>query len=205
MSPATIGLTGGIASGKSTVAALFADLGVAIVDADAIAREVVAPGTDGLSEVVRAFGDDVLARDGSLDRKKLAAVVFADEEARRTLNRITHPRIAARSAERIGALTASGVPYVLYEASLLVENGSYRAFAALIVVSASERAQLERLMMRDGMTEPDARARLAAQLPLAEKVRVADWVIDNDGPMSGVRERVTEVDREIRSRFGGST
>jgi dephospho-CoA kinase len=205
MPPVTIGLTGGIASGKSTVAGLFAELGVPVVDADAIAREVVEPGSEALREIVAELGESVLTPEGALDRKRVASIVFADASARKRLEAITHPRIAARSAEKISALRESGAPYVLYEAALLVENGSYRAFAALVVVSASEATQLARLVERDGMSEADARARLAAQLPLAEKVKVADWVIENDGTLPLLRERVRTVDAEIRERFGAAT
>ena len=203
MALATIGLTGGIAAGKSAVASVFAEIGVPIVDADAIAREVVEPGSDALREIVDAFGDAVLGPDGTLDRKKLASVVFANESARKRLEAITHPRIAMRSAEQIAAFADASVPYALYEAALLVENGSYRAFAGLIVVSAREATQLARLAARDGMSEADARARISAQLPLAEKVRVADWVIENDGSLAELRERVREVDGEIRARLRG--
>ena len=200
---ATVGLTGGIACGKSTVARFFADLGVPVVDADLVAREVVERGTEGLGEIVRAFGEDVLAPDGRLDRKKLGDRVFADESARRTLNAITHPRIAAKSAERIAAAAETGAPYVVYEAALLVENGIHRALDALVVVTLSPEAQLERLVARDGIDEHAARARIAAQLPLAEKVKVADYVIDNGGAREETRRATEETHRALTARFGG--
>ena len=199
----TVGLTGGIACGKSTVAGFFAELGVPVIDADRVAREVVEPGTDGLAEVVRAFGAEILAPDGSLDRKKLGDRVFADEAARRTLNAITHPRIAAKSAEKIAAAAASGAPYVLYEAALLVENGIHRALDALVVVTVPPEVQLERPMTRDGIGEAAARARIAAQLPLAEKVAVADHVVDNRGSLEETRSATEETHRALARRFGG--
>lgn len=201
---AAVGLTGGIASGKSTVARFFAEEGVPVIDADVVARDVVARGTDGLREVVAAFGDGVLATDGTLDRKALAALVFADQAKRKRLETITHPRIGAESMRRLGAALATGVPYALYEAALLVENGSYRMFAALVLVAASDSAQLARLMARDEITEAEARARLAAQLPLAEKRRVADYVIENDGDLDALRAHTRELHSTLTHRFGAA-
>ena len=200
---ATVGLTGGIACGKSTVAGFFAELGVPVVDADRVAREVVEPGTEGLAEIVRAFGEGVLAPDGSLDRKRLGERVFADESARRTLNAITHPRIAVRSAEKIAEAGKSGAPYVIYEAALLVENGIHRALDALVVVTVAPEVQLARLVARDGIDEEAARARVASQLPLAEKVKVADYVIDNGGSLDETRRATEETHRALARRFGG--
>jgi dephospho-CoA kinase len=199
----TIGLTGGIASGKSTVAKLLIERGVGLVDADQLAREVVAPGSAGLAEVVAAFGEGVLAADGSLDREKLAAVVFGDDAARTRLQGITHPRIGALSAERLAALHADpAAVYVVYDAPLLVEVGAHRGLDALIVVAASEETQVARAVARDGMADDEARRRIAAQLPLARKVEVADYVIHNDGTLEELRERTMQVHREILERFG---
>jgi len=198
----TVGLTGGIASGKSTVAQTFAALGVPIVDADQVAREVVAEGSEGLREIVAAFGKGMLLADGTLDRKALGARVFSDDEARRQLNAITHPRIAARSMERMTEI-AGEAPYVLYEAALLVENGLHQMLAALVVVAASEETQIDRMGARDGLDEEAARARIAAQLPLADKVRAADYVIDNDGDRVTTERRVHEVHGALMARFGG--
>ncbi len=201
---AVVGLTGGIACGKSTVAAIFVELGVPVVDADQIAREVVAPGSEGLAEVVREFGADVLGPDGALDRKALGAIVFADEARRRRLESITHPRIAARSMERFGELAASAdAAYGIYEAALLVENGSHRMFAALVVVAATPAAQLARLIARDGLDEGAARARIAAQLPIEQKRALADHVIDNDGDRASLAARTREVHDALARRFGG--
>ncbi len=198
-----MGLTGGIGSGKSTVARMFAEQGVPVVDADQIARDVVAPGTDGLAEIRAAFGDSILAPDGSLDRKALAERVFADADARKQLEAILHPRIARASMARFAELASEGHPYAIYEAALLVENGSHRMMSALIVVTASEATQLARVQARDGLSEAEARARMAAQLPLEEKVRVADYVIENDGDVEDTRARAREVHRALLERFGG--
>lgn len=185
-----VGLTGGIASGKSTVARFFEAQGVPVVDADQVAREIVAPGSDALREIVEAFGEGVLAPDGSLDRKALAAVVFADPGARKRLEAITHPRIGIASAERIRALAASHPPYILYEAALLVENGLHRGLAALVVVAAEEATQIARLRERDGLSEDEARGRVAAQAPLARKVEAADFVIWTDTTLEETEARV---------------
>lgn len=197
----TIGLTGGIASGKSTVAKILQGLGAGVVDADALAREVVAPGTEGLRELVRAFGSGILVADGSLDRKRLGTIVFNDNDARGKLNAITHPRIAALSAERIAAFQASEVPYIVYEAALLVEGGLHRAMNALVVVTSDATKQTARIRTRDGLEAHDAAARIAAQLPTADKVAVADYVIENNGDLTALRERTEQVHREILQHF----
>ena len=198
----TIGLTGGIASGKSCVSRVLEQQGVGVVDADVIAREVVAAGSEGLREVVAAFGTDVLAADGGLDRTRLAAIVFDDEQARRRLQAITHPRIARRSAERLAALAESDAPYVVYDAPLLVEVGAHRGLDALIVVAADEATQVARAVTRDGAGEQETRRRIAAQLPLARKLEVADYVIHNDGSLQELERRTLAVHREIMRRFG---
>lgn len=202
MATPVVGLTGGIACGKSTVARRFAALGVPVVDADAIARDVVRPGTSGLSAVREAFGDGVLATDGALDRKALGARVFGDDAARRRLEAILHPRIAAESAARFRSLQDSGAPYLLYEAALLVETGRHRDLAALVVVAASPGTQLARLVARDGEGEDAARRRIAAQMPIEEKVSVADHVIWNDGTIADAHARVDEVHAALVRRFG---
>ncbi len=200
---APIGLTGGIASGKSTVARIFAELGVTVIDADQVARDVVGVGSDGLKSVVAAFGNDVLLADGSLDRKKLGELVFADDSKRKELNGILHPRIANESARRLADVAARGVPYAIYDAALLIENGIHRGMAATIVVAASDAMQLSRMMTRDGLSETAARQRLSAQLPLAEKVAVADYVIENNGTLAELRARTIEVNDALRARFSG--
>ena len=203
MAVPVVGLTGGIASGKSTVARAFAGLGVPVIDADQLAREVVAPGSEALREIVETFGSDVLLGDGSLDRKALAARVFPDEGLRRRLNAITHPRIGRLSAERIASADPSA-PYVLYEAPLLVENGLHRTMRALVVVALDPELQVVRARQRDQMSELEATARIAAQAPLEQKLAVADYVIDNRGELSGLQERVAEVHRDLLVRLRGS-
>jgi dephospho-CoA kinase len=192
------GLTGGLASGKSTVAAHLRERGVPVIDADQIAREVVAPGTPGLAAVVDAFGAGVLAADGSLDRAEMAKRVFSDDDARRRLNSIVHPLIGAATAARVAELAARGEPLACYEAALLVENGLADAFRPLVVVAVDEATQVARAMARDGATEAQARARIAAQFPLAAKVAAADYVIDTSAPKDEASRRVDEVLAQIQ-------
>lgn len=198
-----IGLSGGIASGKSTVAAILRELGAPIVDADLLARQVVEPGTVALAEIATRFGPDVLDADGRLDRKRLAGRVFADDVARAQLNAITHPRIAEASRAAMGAMRGQGHPVALYEAALLVENRVHLGLDGLIVVAVSEDEQIARLCRRDGIDADAARARLATQLPLAAKVAVADWVIDNGGSTEDTRVQVERVWREVQARTAG--
>ena len=201
----TVGLTGGIACGKSTVASIFHELGIPIVDADQIAREVVAPGSEGLDEIVKAFGDEVLQADGALDRKALGRVVFADAAKRKQLEAITHPRIAQAGMAALAALGAStDAPYLIYEAALLVESGAHRMFPALVVVAVSPAVQLARLVARDGDPQ-DARARIASQMPMEEKVAAATHVIWNDGDHAALRVRVAEVHEALTRMLNGGT
>lgn len=192
------GLTGGIASGKSTVAERFRAQGLDVIDADQVARDVVAPGSDGLQAVVKAFGEAIVQPDGSLDRKALRSVVFSDERARKTLNSILHPRIGAETQKRAAALREAGVSLACYEAALLVENGLADAFRPLVVVALPPELQRERLAARDGMTLDKADAIIAAQMPLADKVALADHVIDNTGDLDALHRRADEVLAEIR-------
>ncbi len=197
-----VGLTGGIASGKTTVSKMFADLGIPIIDADDLARQVVEPGTPGLAAIVEEFGEDVLDESGALDRKKVADLVFGDEEARETLNAIMHPRIGAAGARYIQEYQDHPAPYVIYEGALLVETGAHKGFSALIVVSAEESVQRLRLIARDGFTVHEANARIDAQLPLERKVAVADYVVTNNGDLEGTRRQVDEIHVQLVSRFG---
>jgi dephospho-CoA kinase len=196
------GLTGGIASGKSAVAQRFAERGVPIIDADVLAREVVQLGTSGLAEVVRAFGPGVLAEDGSLDRKALAARVFGDEEKRKSLNAILHPRITALTMQRAQDLGQRGEPLACYDAALLVENGVADAFRPLVVVSAPVDVQIARIVARDGATAEEAKARIAAQMPLAAKVALADYVIDNRGTLADLRSKADVVLEALCTKAG---
>jgi dephospho-CoA kinase len=173
-----IGLTGGIGSGKSTVAALLAERGALVVDADRIAREVVAPGTPGLAAVAEAFGPDVLTADGALDRPALAAVVFADPAARARLDGIVHPLVRARAAELVAAAPADAV--VVQDVPLLVETGQAGSYDLVLVVEADPGTRVRRLVAR-GLTEADARARIASQATDAQRRAVADVVLANDG------------------------
>jgi dephospho-CoA kinase len=196
------GLTGGIASGKSVVAARFRGRGVPVIDADELAREVVAPGEPGLDEVVRAFGRECLLADGTLDRKALARVVFADDAKRRVLNGILHPRITSLTLARSRALADRGEALACYEAPLLVENGLADAFRPLVVVSAPESVQIARSVARDGATEDDARARIRAQTPLADKIRVADVVIENTGTLDELYQKADRALDEVCRKAG---
>ncbi|MDI1478796.1 dephospho-CoA kinase [Polyangium sp. y55x31] len=198
------GLTGGIACGKSTVAARFREQGVQVIDADVVARQAVAPGTSGLMEIVKLFGEGVLRGDGTLDRAKLGTIVFGDEEKRRALNRILHPRIGARTMMLAQELAQRGEPLACYEATLLVENGMQDAFRPLVVVTAPEAVQVARTMARDGIDEKSALARIRAQMPVAEKVKVADHVIDTSGTMEETIRRADEVLAAIRAKAAES-
>lgn len=197
------GLTGNIASGKSTVARIFSASGVPVVDADKVAREVALPGKPALEEIAQRF-PGVLAPDGSLDRKALAARVFTDAAERAALNQIMHPRIAAEVAARLAALAASGEPFAIYEAALLVENGLHRpglGLDGLIVVTAPVDEQVRRIGVRDGLSEPEARARIAAQLPAAEKVAHADFVVANAGSAEALILEVRPVLRALEAGY----
>ena len=201
--PLRIGLTGGIGSGKSMVAQRLRDLGAAVVDADAIAREVTAPGGPAYAAIVRAFGQSVLCCDGSLDRKALAARVFADEAARRQLNALTHPHIRQRMAEEGARLAATpGVGVIVFDIPLLLEttDGSDLGLEGIVVVTAADAVRIARLTARDGLTPRDARQRLDAQMPLAQMVARADWVIDNNGSAEQTREQVVKLWEALLAR-----
>lgn len=196
----TVGLTGGIGAGKSAVAELLASYGAVIVDSDAIAREVVEPGTPGLAAVVAEFGQEVLAADGSLDRARLGGIVFADDERRRALNAIVHPLVRERSA----ALQAAADPdaIVVNDVPLLTENGLAGRYDVVVVVDAAPANRLDRLVRLRGMAEEEARARMAAQATREERLAVADIVVDNDGTPEELARRVREVWRELVARTG---
>ena len=196
------GLTGGIASGKSTVSAQLGALGVPVVDADQLARDVVQPGTAGLAAIVEAFGAEMLDAHGALDRKKVGARVFSDAEARARLNGIVHPAIGQRSAEVLAAHAAAGEPLVCYDAALLVEGGRFEMMRPLVVVTAPVEAQIARSMARDGLAREEVAARIAAQMPLEQKIAVADFLIDNDAGLPELTERVLLVLRRVCERVG---
>ena len=186
-----IGLTGGIGTGKSTVSAALRELGATVIDADEAARAVVEPGTPALAEIEREFGPEVV-RDGRLDRQRLADLVFDDPERRRRLEAITWPRVREWMAEKVLEAAARGEERVVMDIPLLFEARDPKDFAAVIVVSAPEAEQLKRLVAR-GLRESDARARIASQLPQAEKVRRATYVIDNSGSGEETRRQVREL------------
>ncbi|MFJ9177796.1 dephospho-CoA kinase [Streptomyces sp. NPDC102360] len=198
-----VGLTGGIGAGKSEVSRLLVERGAVLIDADKIAREVVEPGTDGLAAVVEAFGDGVLAPDGSLDRPKLGSVVFADADKLATLNKIVHPLVGTRSAELEATAGADSV--VIHDVPLLTENGLAPLYDLVIVVDASPETQLDRLTRLRGMSEEDARARMSAQATREKRLEIADIVIDNDVPLERLRERVDEVWAELARRARAAT
>ncbi|MER7754124.1 dephospho-CoA kinase [Kitasatospora sp. NPDC097643] len=193
-----IGLTGGIGAGKSEVSRLFAAHGAVIVDSDVIAREVVAPGTDGLAAVVAEFGPGVLREDGALDRPALGAIVFADPERLTALNAIVHPLVRARSAELEAAAAPDAV--VVHDVPLLTENGLAPLYDLVVVVDAADEVRIDRLVRLRGMAEQEARARMAAQAARADRLAIADLVIDNSGPLEALAPRVAEVWDELKSR-----
>ncbi|MEE1823362.1 dephospho-CoA kinase [Streptomyces sp. BE20] len=193
-----IGLTGGIGAGKSEVSRLLAAHGAVIVDSDVIAREVVAPGTDGLKAVAAEFGPGVLAADGSLDRPALGAIVFADPERLAALNAIVHPLVRARSAELEAAASPDAV--VVHDVPLLAENGLAPLYDLVIVVDAEDGVRIDRLVRLRGMAEEEARARMAAQASRADRLAIADVVIDNSGPLTGLAPRVADVWSELKAR-----
>ncbi|MEU6116324.1 dephospho-CoA kinase [Streptomyces sp. NPDC047117] len=193
-----VGLTGGIGAGKSEVSRLLASYGAVIVDADKIAREVVEPGTPGLAAVVEAFGTDVLTPDGTLDRPKLGALVFADPDRLKALNAIVHPLVGARSAELEAAAGADAV--VVHDVPLLTENGLAPLYDVIVVVDAAPETQLRRLVELRGMTEDEAKARMNAQADRKQRLAIADHVIDNDGPLEALEPQVREVWERLRTR-----
>lgn len=188
-----LGITGSIASGKSSVAAIFAELGAVVVSADQLARAAVAPGSPVLAELVQIFGPAILGPAGELDRAVLARLVFADPAARERLNALTHPAIAELAVARLQQLRASGVPLAVYEAPLLFEAGAAGRVDWVLVIAIDPALQRKRLAQRDGLAEPDIQARIDSQWPLAEKIARADFVIDNSGPPTETRRQVVAL------------
>ncbi|MGE5576881.1 MAG: dephospho-CoA kinase [Syntrophothermus sp.] len=192
-----LGLTGGIATGKSTVSKMLAELGATVIDADAIAREVVEPGRPAWREIVGRFGETVLGPGRALDRRRLGGIVFADERAREDLNRIVHPRVAEEMRRRATAAGKAGARVVVLDIPLLFEAGWRDKVDKVLVVAAAPEIQIERLMARDKFSLQEARTRIAAQMPLAEKVRLADYVITNDGAPGETRKQVEELWKKL--------
>ena len=193
-----MGMTGGVASGKSTVAAELRQLGAVVVDADALAREVVGPGTPGLKAVVDEFGPEMLGPDGGLDRGRLGALVFADPERRSALEGIVHPLVRARAAE----IEASAPPdaIVVHDIPLLVETGQGSAFDEVLVVDVPVEVQVARAVRDRGWSEEEARSRIAAQASREERLAIATYVVDNSGTVEDLRQRVAEVFAELTGR-----
>ncbi len=204
MSIQVVGLTGGIACGKSTVAGFLREMGVPVVDADEVARVVVEPGRPAHAQIVLAFGPEVVDAAGRIDRARLGATAFADPAARETLEAITHPQIVAESAKRFAALGEQGERVAAYEAALLVETGRWRDFAALVVVTCPPDEQRRRLVARGGIGKGGVEARLAAQMPTAEKEKVADAVIVNDGDLETARSRTRQAWSQILKTIGAA-
>jgi dephospho-CoA kinase len=190
-----LGLTGSFGSGKSTVARMFAEMGVPVIDADQVAREVVEPGTSGLAKIVEAFGSGVLDAEGRLDRKRMADLIFQDEEARRKLNGIVHPRVGQELARFV--MEHAGEPVIVLEIPLLLEGGRKAPVNKVVVVTANDEARLARLRAA-GFTPAEVEARLRAQMPQEEKVKLADHVIRNDGGLEATRRQV----RELSAQYG---
>ncbi|MCW8219595.1 MULTISPECIES: dephospho-CoA kinase [Streptomyces] len=193
-----VGLTGGIGAGKSEVSRLLVRCGAVLVDADRIAREVVEPGTPGLASVVETFGPGILAADGTLDRPALGAIVFADPDRLAALNALVHPLVAARSAELERAAGPDAI--VVHDVPLLAENGLAPLYDLVVVVDAAPETQLDRLVRLRGMTERDARARMAAQATREQRLAVADLVVDNDGPLDDLEPQVRRIWADLTAR-----
>jgi dephospho-CoA kinase len=192
-----IALTGGIATGKSHVLARLREAGVPAVDADVIARDVVAAGTAGLAQIVNRFGADVLGADGALDRRRLGSIVFADERARRDLESIVHPEVR-RAIERFFAALPPSTPFAVADIPLLYETGRHADFDAVIVVACDPAAQIARVMARDKLSREEAELRVASQLPIAEKTARADYVIDSTGTHADTDQQVAALVTRLR-------
>lgn len=189
-----VGLTGGIATGKSTVSEILRQLGCEIIDADRLARDVVEPEQPAWKQIVAEFGGGVVTAEGALDRKKLGAIVFADPERRKRLEAITHPAIRARFQARLDELAAQGFAgIVVFDAPVMIESGTYKNMDRLVVVVTDDATQAARLQERDGTDEAEGRRKIASQMPLAEKAKLADYVIDNSGDREATAAEVRRV------------
>jgi dephospho-CoA kinase len=194
-----VALTGGIATGKSYVRAKFEELGVPTIDADRLARDAVAPGTPGLNAVAARFGDGVIDASGALDRRALASIVFADADARRALEAIIHPVVRERTDAWFSSLDAAAHPVAIADIPLLFETGGDRLYAAVIVTACAPEEQVHRLVARDHITETEARQRIAAQMPIDEKVRRATYVIRTDGSFGDTDAQVRAIAERLRT------
>ncbi|MBI2360063.1 MAG: dephospho-CoA kinase [Deltaproteobacteria bacterium] len=192
-----VGLTGGIATGKSTAASMLLELGARIIDADELAREIVQPGKDAWKEIVEAFGEEILRGDRTIDREKLRRIVFQDEKKRKRLEAITHPRIRSLAREKMQKLAAEGAEIVVYVAPLLFETQVHLWIRPVILVACDSATQRKRLRRRDGLSEEEVERHFDAQMPLEEKRRLADVIIENNGTLDELRKRVKEVWEEL--------
>jgi len=202
-----VGLTGSIATGKSTVSRMFAHLGARVLDADLLAREVVMPGQPAYNKIVEEFGTQVVQEDGALDRKALGAIVFADPARRKRLEEITHPAIGARQQRILSVLDEEAFEgIVIWDAALLFEGGGDAMMDRVVVVYADPETELARLIARDALPEADARARIASQMPIAEKAKRAHYVVDNSGDRADTERQVRTVNSallaELKARLG---
>lgn len=196
-----IGLTGGIATGKSTVSGWMAQRGVAVIDADRVAREVVEPGTPGLQAVVEAFGTDVILEDGQLNRPALGSIVFNNEAKRKQLNAILHSYIKARVDELEQMYIDRGEPAIIYDVPLLIEAGWYKDMDEVWLVETGEATQIRRLKERNGLDEAEAACRIKSQLPLSEKRKYSQVVISNEGPMEELEAELEQLWERYKNRF----
>lgn len=196
-----VGLTGGIASGKSTVAGFLREAGCPVLDADDLGRMVLEKGHAAYDRVIETFGRDILADDGRIDRKRLGAQVFDNADERAKLEAITHPAIADLARKGMAMIAARGETLAFYEAALLVETGIYKSLAGLVVVSCSIETQVARLVARDGFSKPAAAARIASQFPLEEKTEVADFVISTEGELDATQQQTLEVLSRLRNQL----
>ncbi|KAI0312212.1 CoaE-domain-containing protein [Amylostereum chailletii] len=199
-----VGLTGGIATGKSTVSAQLKQRGVPVVDADVLAREAVLPGTGAYRRIVRTFGQDIVTSDGYLDRPKLGAIVFSDEQKRKQLNAIVHPAVRWLMVRQVIRYWLGGERVCVLDVPLLIEAGIWKWVGKVVVVYCSAEIQLQRLQRRDGSTRDAAMARLRAQIPITEKLAYADQVIENSGGARELEDQVSAFVRRLQDEVGWS-
>jgi dephospho-CoA kinase len=196
-----VGLTGNIATGKSYASMKFAELGAHVIDADRIVHELLVGDSKIVKKIVESFGEEILARDGSIDRRALGKIVFSDPEKRLLLNSLTHPEIGAEILRRISELEQiSETGIVIVEAALMVESGSYEKYHRLIVVTCDSALQISRLVDRDALTQEEASARIRSQMPMEEKLKLADYRIDTSGTLKQTHEQVEAIYRDLLSR-----
>ncbi len=196
----SVGLTGGIATGKSLVSGIFKELGAYTIDADLISKNLVEPGQPAYREIVDCFGPQILNSNKSLNRSALGKIVFADHSLKKKLEEIIHPRVLKEQRRLIGQISSMDRnAIIITDAPLLIESGFYKEVEVLIVVAASDKRVVERLLERNGFSEDEARKRMSSQMPLKEKEEMADYIIDNNGSISRTRERVSEIMAELRA------